>query len=207
MADTEIAVIDGGKIYVKAAGSPIYVKTADICAMTGKTNQWIGQLTSQGVLNKTKTAHGTLYDLIETMRAYCDMLEQRIEAASKPKKTEKEIKREEARAAADVSIKMSKASILKFEADELAGKMHRAEDVEQMTEQLIYTIRNAMVALPSRLAKDTAAATTAAETYEIIRKEVGEAMKEISDFKYDPAKYDELVRERRKLGQSNDEDD
>lgn len=141
------------------------------------------------------------------MRAYCDMLEQRIEAASKPKKTEKEIKREEARAAADVSIKMSKASILKFEADELAGKMHRAEDVEQMTEQLIYTIRNAMVALPSRLAKDTAAATTAAETYEIIRKEVGEAMKEISDFKYDPAKYDELVRERRKLGQSNDEDD
>ena len=37
------AVIEDDAVYVLRTGTPIFVKTADICAMTGKSNQWIGQ--------------------------------------------------------------------------------------------------------------------------------------------------------------------
>ena len=70
---------EDGKLYSLEAGTPIYVKTADICRMTGKSNQWIGQLTSQGVLTKEKTKYGSLYELSAAMPAYCHMLEERAE--------------------------------------------------------------------------------------------------------------------------------
>ena len=98
---------------------------------------------------------------------------------------------------ADATIKTSKATIAKLEAEELKGSMHRAEDVAAMTEDLVYTIRGALNALPGRLAVDTAAATTPAEASEVIRKEVGKVMRELAAYHYDPKKYEERVRERR----------
>ena len=79
------AVIEDGAVYVLRAGTPIFVKTADICAMTGKSNQWIGQLVSQGTLNKKSTPHGSLFDLLATMRAYTAMLEERLNSAEEKK--------------------------------------------------------------------------------------------------------------------------
>ena len=61
--DKKTAVVENGAVYVLQAGTPIYVKTADVCAILGKSNQWVGQLTSQGTLNKSKTAHGALYNV------------------------------------------------------------------------------------------------------------------------------------------------
>ena len=72
-----------------------------------------------------------------------------------------------------------------------------SEDVAAMTEDLIYTIRGSLMALPGRLAMDVAAVSTAAEASEIIRKEVYEIMIDLSRYKYDPAKYEERVRTRR----------
>ncbi len=188
------AIIEDGTVYILRAGTPVYVKTADICAMTGKSNQWIGQLVSQGVLHKRSTPHGSLFDLADTMRAYCEMLEARVG----PELSEQEKQRNEARIDADVTLKVAKAQIAKLEADELSGKMHRSEDVAAMTEDLIYTIRGSLMALPGRLAVDVAAATTPAEASEIIRQEVYAVMRELSHYQYDPQKYEERVRERKK---------
>lgn len=80
------AAIEDGAVYILRAGTPVYVKTADICAMTGKSNQWIGQLVSQGTLRKHSTAHGPLFELADTMRVYCEMLE----ARTGPEVTEQE---------------------------------------------------------------------------------------------------------------------
>ena len=85
----------------------------------------------------------------------------------------------------------------KAEADELQGKMHRSEDVAAMTTDLIYAIRGAMMALPGRLAVDVASANSPAEAAEIIRREVNKAMRELSNYRYDPKKYEERVRDRR----------
>lgn len=188
------AAIEDGAVYILRAGTPVYVKTADICAMTGKSNQWIGQLVSQGTLRKHSTAHGPLFELADTMRAYCEMLEVR----TGPEMSEQEQRRSEARSAADVTLKVAKAQIAKLEADELSGKMHRSEDVAAMTEDLIYTIRGALMALPGRLAVDVCDVKTPAEASEVIRKEVYAVMGELSRYQYDPKKYEERVRERRK---------
>ena len=90
-----------------------------------------------------------------------------------------------------------KATIAKLEAEELKGKMHRSEDVAAMTTDLIYAIRGAMMALPGRLAVDVASANSPAEAAEIIRREVNKAMRELSNYRYDPKKYEERVRDRR----------
>ena len=115
-------VVEDGTVYVLRAGTPVYVKTADICSMTGKSNQWVGQLVAQGTLHKRSTPHGTLFDVTEAMRAYCSMLE----ARAGPEKSEREIKQEEAKNAAEVTMKVARAQIAKAEADELQGKMHRS---------------------------------------------------------------------------------
>lgn len=188
----DIAVEDGA-VYVLRAGTPVYVKTADICSMIGKSNQWVGQLVAQGTLHKQSTPHGTLFDVTEAMRAYCSMLE----ARAGPVKSEREVKQEEAKNAAEVTMKVARAQIAKAEADELQGKMHRSEDVAAMTTDLIYAIRGAMMALPGRLAVDVAAAQSPAEAAEIIRREVNKAMRELSTYRYDPKKYEERVRQRR----------
>jgi hypothetical protein len=188
------AVIEDGAVYVLRAGTPIFVKTADICAMTGKSNQWIGQLVSQGTLNKKSTPHGSLFDLLATMRAYTAMLEERLNSAEE-KKADSAAEKEKQEA--EISIKKAKAIITVLEAKELQGKMHRSEDVAAMTEDLIYAIRGMLLALPGRLAVDVVNTSTPAEAAEVIRKEVHKVMEEISRYEYDPKKYEERVRERR----------
>ena len=102
----DIVVADGA-VYVLRAGPPVYVKTADICSATGNSNQWVGQLVAQGTLHKRSTPHGNLFELGETMRAYCAMLK----ARAGPEKSEQEIKREEAKSAAEVTMKVARAQI------------------------------------------------------------------------------------------------
>lgn len=199
---SDIAVVKDGAVYVLQAGTPVFVKTADICAITGKSNQWIGQLTSQGTLAKKKTSFGTLYEMVPTMSAYIDMIDSRLDEQSDDDK-----KIEKARRVEEVRFKKAKATMASLQADELQGKMHRSEDVCAMTEDLIFAIRGALLALPGRLAVDVVAAKDPAEASEIIRAEIYKVMEELSNYKYDSAKYEERVRERMKMDTAVDYED
>ena len=150
----EAAIIENGNVYILQAGTPIFVKTADICSMVGKSNQWIGQLTSQGTLNKSATPHGAYFCVADTIRAYCDMLEERAEPSPTDEESEKI---EKDRRKADASIKAAKAIIAGLEAKERQGKMHRSEDVAAMTEDLLFAVRGNLLALPGRLSIEAAA--------------------------------------------------
>ena len=183
----------GQVIFSLQAGTPIFVKTADVCLATGKTNQWIGQLTSQGVLHKCKTNHGQLYSIFDTMRAYCTYLEERA------KKDDEDICLLELRKKqAEVKLKESKATVAELEAVELQGKMHRSEDVQAMTADLLYYVRGSLLALAGRCATDCAASSDPAEIQKIIEREVFAILKDLSEYKYDHKRYEELVRERMK---------
>lgn len=195
-------IVEDNTVYVLRAGTFLYVKTADICAMTGKSNQWIGQLVSQGTLSKRSTPYGSMFDATATLHDYCNMLEERAKATG-----EKTDDADKEKKDAEVSIKKAKAIIAVLEAKELQGKMHRAEDVAAMTEDLIYAVRGMLLALPGRLAVDTADAATPAEAAEIIRKEVFQIMEELARYKYDPHKYEERVRERRSWDDISGHDD
>ena len=114
---------------------------------------------------------------------------------------------EKTRRKSEAQMKASKAVIAMYEAEELKGTMHRAEDVKAMTEDLVYTIRGALMALPGRLAVDVAACDSPSEASEVIRKEVYQVMRELAGYRYDPKKYEERVRERRDwTGYVDDED-
>jgi len=64
-------VVEDGAIYVLQPGISVFVKTADMCSAIGVSNQWVGQLTSQGILSRTRTPHGSLYELNGNMSNYC----------------------------------------------------------------------------------------------------------------------------------------
>ena len=189
-----IAEIRNGAVYVLQAGTPIYVKTAQMSAIIGKSNQWVGQLVSQGTMFKKQTPHGAMFELTESMRSYCEMLEARND-----EKDDDDEKTEKSRRKAEALLKASKAKIASMDAEERMGKMHRSEDVAAMTEDLIYAIRSALVALPGRLAVEVVDAADSAEAADIIRKEVYHVMDELSNYQYDSAKYQERVRERLRL--------
>ena len=163
------------------------VSTTELACVLGITGRRIRQLTEDGDLDKVERGRFNL----------CDSVQKYIKLLSRREISGDDATLEKAKKKAEVTLKASKAQIAKLEADELKGKMHRSEDVAAMTEDLIYTIRGALIALPGRLAVDVAATSTAAEAAEVIRKEVHKVMRELSAYQYDPEKYEERVRQRR----------
>lgn len=179
----------------KAEETPGYCKTEDLANLFGLTGQWINQLTRDGVIKRRETPAGKRYNVVESVRAYTQYLRDKVASrADKGIPEDKELEKFEA----EVKIKQAKAKIAELEADEVQGIMHRSEDVAAMTEDLIYTVRGSLMALPGRLAVDVTSAQTAAEAAGIIRAEVFKVMQELSQYRYDPQKYEERVRDRMK---------
>lgn len=190
----------------KAEETPGYCKTEDLANLFGLTGQWINQLTRDGVIKRRDTPAGKRYNVVESVRAYTQYL--RDKAANRADRgipEDKELEKFDA----EVRIKRAKAQIAELEAQEVQGLMHRSEDVAAMTEDLIYTIRGSLMALPGRLAADVVNVRTAAEAAVVIRTEVYKLMDELSQHRYDPQKYEERVRNRMKWesGREVDGDD
>jgi len=121
--------------------------------------------------------------------------------------TEEEKKIEKGRKSAETKLKVAKAEKAVLELNELKGKMHRSEDVEALTQDMCDAIRNGLLALPGRLAVDVSLCDSAEECSAIIRDCVHELLEELSNYRYDPAKYEEKVREREKLSEKPEDDD
>lgn len=201
MDDKEKVLLEDETVFILQPGLTIYVKTADICSMLGVSNQWVGQLTSQGTLNKMQTDHGKLFNLTDSIRAYMDSQNDKI------KKTAEERKMEKARATAEVKLKVAKATVAELQAQELRGKMHRSEDVQVFTQELIDTVKNALLSLPGRLAVEVSLCDTAEECSVLIKEAIRDVLNELSEYDYDPEKYEAMVRERQNLDEKSEEDD
>lgn len=168
-------------------GTDTEVSVAELAALLDLSADRIYQLIRGGTLQTVKRGRLLL----------ADSLQRYIATINKEPVSDEDMKLEKIKRSAEVTLKHSKAQIAKLEADELRGKMHRSEDVEAMTADLIYTVRSSLLALPGRLAVDVAAVKTSAEAAEVIRKEVALLMQELTQYRYDPKKYEERVRERR----------
>lgn len=127
----------------------------------------------------------------------CDAVQRYINFLSKDNVSEEDLKVDKVRRTADASLRSTKAKIAQLELQELQGKMHSSDDVEAITSDMIFSIRGALIALPGRLAVDVVRVKTPAEVAELIRKEVHKIMRELSNYRYDPQKYEERVRERK----------
>lgn len=173
------------------------VNVTELAAVLGVTARRVQQMGQDGTFTTVRRGRYLL----------CDSVQRYINFLAKPAIDEEDQKTEKAKRLAEAQIKAAKATVAKLEAEELRGKMHRSEDVAAMTEDLIYTIRGAINALPGRLAVDVAATSTAAEAAEIIRQEVYKIMGELASYQYDPKKYEERVRERRSWDAADGDED
>lgn len=173
------------------------VSLAELAVVLGLTSKRIRQMVEEGIMS---TSGKNAYPLAECVQNYSKFLRQQM-----PSK--EDVKIEQSRRKAEVTMKVSKAEIVRLELQELKGKMHRAEDIEAITEDLVYAIRGALLAIPGRLAVDVVGVESAAEASEIIRAEIYKVMEELSRYEYDPARYEERVRARRDWAERDGEDD
>ena len=90
---------------------------------------------------------------------------------------------------------------------ELEGNMHRAEDVVEVMNALVYAVRSNILSLPGRLAMDVAEAKTANEASAIIRTECNNLLNDLSNYKYNPDEFRRRVKERQGKKEEPEDDE
>lgn len=153
----------------------------------------VQQLAKEGVL-PAASQRPYKFDLLPTVKAYIRYLRDR--ANGKEAKTADTVKAEADKLRAEADLKQSKAKIAELQLKELEGKMHRSEDVEAMTNHLVYTARSMIMALPGRLAMDVVQTGSANEASALIRAECYKILNELAGYQYDPEAYRRRVRDR-----------
>lgn len=169
-----------------------YQKVEVIARLFGKTARRIYQLTQDGVLPTEPTPEGNRYDLLPTVQRYIQYLEEKNKSGQPAAVTEKLEKKLDA----EIKYKEAKAGKAKLELDELKGKLHRSEDIEKITNELVFSVRSMLLALPGRVAMDLAAINTAPAVSEYMARHVAALLDELATHEYNPETYAQLVRER-----------
>ncbi|CDG37242.1 hypothetical protein CTHBC1_2659 [Acetivibrio thermocellus BC1] len=178
---------------------PNLQKTQVIAKLFGLTVRRVQQLTQEGIISQVD---GKGYDLLPTIQRYIKYLQDK--AYGREEKAQM-ADLEAEKLNAEIELKRSKARMAELELMELEGKMHRSEDVEAMTTDLILNIRSMLLALPGLLAVDLAEISNPAEVSERIKEAVYDILGELSNYKYDPKEYQKRVRERQ--GWKNEQED
>lgn len=153
----------------------------------------VQQLAKEGVIPAVNTKPYQ-FDLLPTIQAYIRYLSEK--ANGKEAKPADTVRAEADKLRAEADLKQSKAKIAEMQLKELEGKMHRSEDVEAVTNDLVYTVRSMIMALPGRLAMDIIKAPTANEASAMIRSECYKILNELANYQYDPEVYQRRVRDR-----------
>jgi phage terminase Nu1 subunit (DNA packaging protein) len=169
-------------------------KTKDIAQILGTTDRTIQNLAKNGTLPTLQQKPEYTFDLVPTLQAYIHYLKN--QTSGKKPRNEMAQQAEQERLRAEADLKRSKADMAGLQLKEIEGKMHRSEDVEAFTIDLVYTIRAMILALPGRLAMDVVNVKTAAEASALIRSECHKVLNELSNYKYNPENYRRRVRDR-----------
>ena len=172
------------------------VNTTAMAIILGITVRRVQQLVQDGTF---KTADKGKLFLIDNVHSYFDLI-------TSKEKTEDEKKLDKAKMAAEVKLKAAKATMAQLQADELKGKMHRSEDVQAFTQSMVDTIKQALLSLPGRMSVELSLCETAEECSVIIKDTVKDVLRELSEFEYDPEKYEAMVRERENLSEKAEDD-
>lgn len=174
------------------------VSARELAEVLGFSVQRINQLKKDGVL--VPEGSPARYDLPTNVQSYVRHVRESVSA-----RLADDADAERKKLAADADYKAAKARQEEIRLAELEGRMHSAEDVEAATEQLVYAVRSALLAMPGRVAVD-AAGKSASEVSEIVRREACAALEDLSQYRYDPKAYAAMVRERKGWSTDDAED-
>lgn len=182
----------------------IPVEAADVNAVAcvlGLTDQRVRDMVKEGILTPTSYQPKIVFNLYRAVQDYIKSIKSPV---AENGDSQAKAKLDQTRADAD--LKRAKATKAEIELDEFKGLMHRAEDVQAVTDDLIYNIRAGILSLPGRLAMDVASLDTARECSGRIRQECNSLLEELSQYEYDPKEYKKRVREREKMEQLEEEE-
>lgn len=174
--------------------------------LIGMTPDAIRKLVKMGAI-KCKSKNPYRVEVNEGVSSYIAYLKEQIKQASKdsvPMNDEK-AKSEKLRADADISIAKARQEELKLA--ELEGIMHRSEDVQAMTEDLIYAVRGAITAMPGKLAMNVANEDDPNICSQIIQDEVALVLANLSDYEYSKERYRKRMKERLGNADQTEEND
>jgi phage terminase Nu1 subunit (DNA packaging protein) len=176
------------------------VSSLEVAKIVGKTERHIQLLAKEGALTTEKKGQKNVYNLHTVIQEYIGYLAKKESRGFSSLEDEKLNE--------EILFKRAKARIAQLECEEIEGTMHRAEDVEIMTNDLVFNIRSMLMALPGRLAVDLATLTTPAEISARIQKEVNDILVGLAQYKYDPEEYQRRVKDRQgwNVNEDNEED-
>lgn len=165
------------------------VSSEEISRIIGKDVRTVQIMAKQGILTCEKVGRKNSYDLYVVIQEYCEHLTKTANRKISSMEDEK--------LAEDIRIKRAKADMAELELQELKGTLHAAEDVEEMTTDLILVIRSSFLALPGKVSAELAEMGDASEVSERLRNEIFDILKDLSNYEYNSDEYRKRVRERR----------
>lgn len=168
------------------------VKTSVLAGLFGVSDRRVQQLATDGILSTQKVGTENQYELSTAVKEYILHLQSRIEG----KANKENVSLETQKLQAETDFKKAKARMAQLSLKELEGQMHRSEDVEASFTDLVMTIRSLLLSLPGQLAVDVCEAATPNVASGVIKKGIEQVLTELSEYKYDPEKYRERVRNR-----------
>lgn len=139
-----------------------------IAQVLGLTERRVRQLRDEEVI---KPSRGDFYELIPTIQAYIGYL-----------------KGQNGGGQADYKIERSKLVRAKRMNEELdlqvkSHELHSAAIVEQVVSDMLVCFKSRMMAIPSKVSPQLSKMTDKNDIYDLIKKNIDEALMELSDFK------------------------
>lgn len=191
------------------------VGAAELAEQLGVTRQYVHKLAKAGVLSYELNEKGWFtYDLEQARQEFArfnavkkgatalDNDDQDFDYGSDDGVIDLKVER----ARQEVRIKTATADIKERERDEMLGKYHRAEFVEDWVTELLLAHRSAMAALPGKLAPLLVGETDAAVIAAKIKDEVRAIQEDMARFEYNPGYYRErLAEEQGKVFEDDDQ--
>ena len=162
--------------------------TATIAKMFGVTTRQIQKLAKAGTIPAAAT-DPYQFDLLPTIQTYIRWLQERVDA--RQRKSDAALAAEYKILRADANLKQNKAKLAAMRAKQLEEKMHRAEDVAAMTDDLLLVSREKIEALPDIIGPKVIEAANAAEASAIIQAECWRVLNELAAYKYEPEAYEQ----------------
>lgn len=170
----------------------------ELAVIFGVTKRRIRQLAEDDIV--VSADYRGRYRLADSVKGYAAF-------RAKPETSEDDQQMEKDRRKAELMLKEAKAKVAMLHAKELEGEMHRSEDVQVFTQDLIDCVKTSLLNLPGRCSVQLSLCTSAEECSIILKDTVKDVLREISEFDYDPVRYEARVRERLNMKEVNEDYD
>ncbi len=183
----------------RANTSPMY-PTEVICKLLNLKYRRLYVLAEKGIIRKPQ--HG-MWELVPTIQGYVSFLQTLAYGRKTLHEDEPgEIDYREEKA----KLTQAQAEKARLEVNHLKGKLHKSEDVERITSDMLMRFKARITSMPSKIAGFLLGKQEITEVEAILKRHCNEALNELAA--YDPSKYIRLAAEETaKPPESEDENE